>query len=82
MPTGWRAEPAEEALDFHRRGEKQEVEFKIFPAVEGRSSEYLARVLSQAESITAKVTAWSTREDLTLFIIISRLLQTHQGSSM
>ena len=40
MPTGWRAEPSEEALDFHRRGEKQEVEFKIFPASlkEGRAN--------------------------------------------
>ncbi len=39
-PAGWRTEPAEEALDFYRRGEKQEVEFKIFPASlkEGRAN--------------------------------------------
>lgn len=32
LPQGWRSEPAESAVDFTHRGEKHDVEFKIFPA--------------------------------------------------
>lgn len=32
LPQGWRSEPAESAVDFTHRGEKHDVDFKIFPA--------------------------------------------------
>ena len=40
VPSGWRVEPSQIALEFHHRGEKQEFEFKTFPASlkEGRSN--------------------------------------------
>src|SRR5207245_5742057 len=32
LPDGWRSEPGQRAVDFARRGEKQDFEFKVFPA--------------------------------------------------
>jgi LmbE family N-acetylglucosaminyl deacetylase len=40
LPTGWRSEPQQLAVNFTRRGEKQEFQFKVFPAglQEGRDT--------------------------------------------
>jgi len=40
VPSGWRVEPSRIPLEFNRRGEKQEFEFKTFPASlkEGRAN--------------------------------------------
>ena len=32
LPAGWRSEPAQSAVSFTHRGEKQEIEFRVFPA--------------------------------------------------
>jgi LmbE family N-acetylglucosaminyl deacetylase len=32
LPDGWRSEPAQSAVNFTHRGEKQEIQFKVFPA--------------------------------------------------
>jgi len=32
LPSGWRSEPAQVPVSFTRRGEKQEIQFKVFPA--------------------------------------------------
>ena len=32
LPEGWRSEPAQSPVSFTHRGEKQEIEFKVFPA--------------------------------------------------
>jgi len=32
LPDGWRSEPAQSAVNFSHRGEKQEIQFKVFPA--------------------------------------------------
>ena len=32
LPEGWRSDPAELAVEFKRRGEKQDFQFKVFPA--------------------------------------------------
>jgi LmbE family N-acetylglucosaminyl deacetylase len=42
LPDDWRAEPAQLAVNFTRRGEKQEFQFKIFPSQlqEGRATIY------------------------------------------
>ena len=32
LPAGWRSEPAQAAVNFKQRGEKQDFEFKVFPA--------------------------------------------------
>jgi LmbE family N-acetylglucosaminyl deacetylase len=40
LPKGWRSEPAEASVKFTHRGEKQDVQFKVFPAAlqEGRAT--------------------------------------------
>jgi LmbE family N-acetylglucosaminyl deacetylase len=39
IPASWKVEPAEASLEFHKRGEKQEFQFRVFPASlkEGRA---------------------------------------------
>jgi LmbE family N-acetylglucosaminyl deacetylase len=32
LPEGWRSEPPQSAVNFTHRGEKQEIQFKVFPA--------------------------------------------------
>jgi NPCBM-associated, NEW3 domain of alpha-galactosidase len=32
LPEGWRSEPAQEAVEFKERGEKQDFQFKVLPA--------------------------------------------------
>jgi len=32
LPAGWRSEPAQHPVSFDHRGEKQEIQFKVFPA--------------------------------------------------
>jgi LmbE family N-acetylglucosaminyl deacetylase len=40
LPDGWRSEPTQQFLKFTHRGEKRDVEFKVFPAAlqEGRAT--------------------------------------------
>ena len=75
LPVEWKAEPAQVALEFHRRGEKQEVEFKVYPASlkEGRAN--IRAASSQAELITARVTASSRARILTAFYYYQPALQ-------
>ena len=32
LPSGWRSEPTQSAVSFTHRGEKQEIQFKVFPS--------------------------------------------------
>src|SRR4029077_14000922 len=66
-PSGWRFEPGELPVEFHRRGERQDFHFKVFPASlkEGR-----AEVRAVLESGGVKYTEGYTvvsREDLDTF---------------
>ncbi len=67
LPSGWRAQPAEFAVDFTHRGKKQDFQFKVFPAglQEGR-----AKVRAILETGSGKFTegyTLVTREDLGSF---------------
>jgi LmbE family N-acetylglucosaminyl deacetylase len=67
LPAGWRSEPAQLAVRFTRRGEKQDFQFKIFPADlrEGR-----AQVRAVLESDGGKFSegyTLVTRQDLGSF---------------
>ncbi|HSY64670.1 MAG TPA: PIG-L family deacetylase [Terriglobales bacterium] len=75
LPVGWKAEPAQVALDFHRRGEKQEVEFKIFPASlkEGRAN--IRASLESGEIDYGEGYSLVTREDLDSFYYYQPALQ-------
>jgi LmbE family N-acetylglucosaminyl deacetylase len=67
LPTGWRVEPEQFAVDFAKRGEKQDFQFKVFPAglQEGRA--VIRAVLeSEGEKYSEGYTL-VTREDLGSF---------------
>ncbi len=67
LPEGWRAEPAQFAVAFKRRGEKQEFQFKVFPAhlQEGRAT-VRAVLDSEGEKFSEGYTLVA-REDLGSF---------------
>lgn len=67
VPAGWRVEPSELPVEFHRRGEKQEFEFKVFPASlkEGRAE--IRAVLESDRVKYSEGYSVVTREDLDTF---------------
>jgi LmbE family N-acetylglucosaminyl deacetylase len=75
VPAGWRVEPAKLEMDFHKRSEKQEFEFKITPASlkEGRA-EIRAAVESGGVNYSEGYSL-VTREDLDSFYYYQPALQ-------
>jgi LmbE family N-acetylglucosaminyl deacetylase len=75
LPAGWPVEPAKLPVEFHQRGEKQEFEFKIFPASlkEGRAK--LRAVLESGGVIYSEGYSLVTREDLDSFYYYQPALQ-------
>lgn len=67
LPPGWRSEPAQFAAEFKQRGEKQDFQFKVFPAglQEGRVT-VRAVLESEGEKYSEGYTQ-VTREDLGSF---------------
>jgi len=67
LPAGWRSEPAQFAVDFKKRGEKQDFEFKVFTTglKEGRTA-VRAVLESEGEKYSEGYTL-VTREDLGSF---------------
>ena len=67
LPDGWRSDPAQREVDFTRRGEKQDFEFKVFPAglQEGHAT-VRAMLDCDGEKYTEGYTL-VTREDLGSF---------------
>jgi LmbE family N-acetylglucosaminyl deacetylase len=67
LPAGWRSEPAQLAVEFRRRGEKQDFQFKVFPAglQEGRAK-VRAVLEADGEKFSEGYTL-VTREDLGSF---------------
>jgi LmbE family N-acetylglucosaminyl deacetylase len=68
LPDGWRSEPAQAPVSFTHRGEKQEIEFKVFPA--GLQKQGRATIRAVLESEGEKYSEGYTlvaREDLGSF---------------
>jgi LmbE family N-acetylglucosaminyl deacetylase len=67
LPPGWRSDPAQLAVEFTRRGEKQDFQFKVFPAglQEGRAK--VRAVLEAAGEKFSEGYTLVTREDLGSF---------------
>jgi LmbE family N-acetylglucosaminyl deacetylase len=74
-PTGWGVDPAQIAMEFHKRGQKQEVEFKISPASlrEGRAA--IRAVFESAGVKYSEGYSLVTREDLDSFYYYQPALQ-------
>ena len=67
LPEDWRSEPAEQAVEFHQRGEKRDFEFNVFPAAltEGRTE--VKAVLESGGAKYSEGYSLVTREDLGSF---------------
>jgi LmbE family N-acetylglucosaminyl deacetylase len=67
LPGGWRSDPAQLAVEFTRRGEKQDFQFKVFPAglQEGRAK--VRAVLEAGGEKFSEGYTLVTREDLGSF---------------
>jgi hypothetical protein len=67
LPAGWRSEPVQLAVEFTRRGEKQDSQFKVFPAglQEGRAK--IRAVLETDGEKFSEGYTLVTREDLGSF---------------
>jgi LmbE family N-acetylglucosaminyl deacetylase len=75
VPAGWSVEPATLAMAFHKRGEKQEAEFKISPASlkEGRAT--IRAVFESGEVKYSEGYSLVSREDLESFYYYQPALQ-------
>ena len=75
LPEGWRSEPAQFALEFTRRGEKHDSQFKVFPAglQEGRAK--IRAVLEADGERFSEGYTLVTREDLGSFYYYQPALQ-------
>lgn len=67
LPQGWRSEPARSAVDFTRRGEKRDIEFKIFPANLQQSRATIRAVLESESQKYSEGYFLVAREDLGSF---------------
>ncbi|MFZ2010451.1 MAG: hypothetical protein WAU76_10605, partial [Candidatus Sulfotelmatobacter sp.] len=75
LPTGWRSQPAQLLVHFARRGDKQDFEFKVFPAglQEGRAK--IRAVLEADGEKFGEGYTLVTREDLGSFYYYQPALQ-------
>ncbi len=75
LPPGWRSEPAQIAVQFSRRGEKQDFQFKVFPAKlqEGRTT--IRAVLQTDGQKYSEGYTLVTREDLGSFYYYQPAIQ-------
>ena len=67
LPVGWRSEPAQRAVQFNHRGEKQDFEFKVFPAGLQQGRAKIRAVLQTDGDKFSEGYTLVTREDLGSF---------------
>jgi len=75
LPEGWRSEPAQFAVEFKKRGEKQDLQFKVIPSglQEGRAT--VRAVLESSGEKYSEGYTLITREDLGSFYYYQPALQ-------
>ncbi len=75
LPAGWRSEPAQLAVKFAKRGEKQDFQFKVYPAglKEGRAK--VRAILEVAGEKFGEGFTLVTREDLGSFYYFQPAVQ-------
>jgi LmbE family N-acetylglucosaminyl deacetylase len=67
LPDGWRSEPAQSAVNFTHRGEKQEIQFKVFPAGLQQGRATIRAVLDSGGEKYSEGYTLVAREDLGSF---------------
>jgi len=67
LPVGWRSEPAQFAVDFKRRGEKQDFQFKVFTTGLREGRAVIRAVLESEGEKYSEGYSLVTREDLGSF---------------
>jgi LmbE family N-acetylglucosaminyl deacetylase len=67
LPEGWRSEPTQLAVDFMRRGDKQDFQFKVFPAGSQAGRAKVRAVLEADGEKFSEGYTLVTREDLGSF---------------
>ncbi|HVN18729.1 MAG TPA: PIG-L family deacetylase [Dongiaceae bacterium] len=67
LPQGWRSEPAQSAVNFSHRGEKQEIQFKVFPAQLRPGRDTIRAVFQSDGQKYSEGYTLVTREDLGSF---------------
>jgi LmbE family N-acetylglucosaminyl deacetylase len=67
LPGGWRSEPAQLAVQFNHRGEKQDFEFEVFPAGLQQGRAKIRAVLQAEGDKFSEGYTLVTREDLGSF---------------
>jgi hypothetical protein len=67
LPPGWRSEPEQTAVKFTRRGEKQDFQFKVFPAGQQEGRAKVRALLEAGGKKFGEGYTLVTREDLGSF---------------
>jgi LmbE family N-acetylglucosaminyl deacetylase len=67
IPPGWRAEPDKLLVELHRRGERQDFDFKLFPGSLKEGKEEIRAVLTAGGEIFDQGYSVVTRPDLDTF---------------
>jgi hypothetical protein len=75
LPRGWRSEPAQRDAKFTRRGEKQDFQFKVFPAGLQQGRDQVRATLDAEGKKFSEGYTLVTREDLGSFYYYQPALQ-------
>ena len=75
LPQGWRSEPAQLDIKFRRRGEKQDFQFKVFPAGLQEGRDQVRATLDAEGKKFGEGYTLVTREDLGSFYYYQPALQ-------
>jgi LmbE family N-acetylglucosaminyl deacetylase len=67
VPETWRVEPAEKQLEFHKRGERQSVDFKVLPGNRSEERKEIRATLKSGHRSYEEGYSVVTREDLGTF---------------
>jgi LmbE family N-acetylglucosaminyl deacetylase len=75
VPDSWRADPAERRLEFHERGEKQTVDFKVLPGNRTEGRQEIRASLTSGHRNYDEGYSVVTREDLGTFYYYQPAIQ-------
>jgi LmbE family N-acetylglucosaminyl deacetylase len=75
VPESWRAEPAERQLEFHERGERQSVDFKVLPGNRTEGRKEIRASLKSGHRNYDEGYSVVTREDLGTFYYYQPAMQ-------